>query len=140
MSIGLRIKALRLRAGLTQEALARKIGVTPSAVGNYEHDVSFPKEEVLYGLFGALGCTPNELFGKEIPYSEEELTHIQKYKMLDDYGREQVDACTRIELERCENGNITALAARKGRESQKIILKKRKGRSIWDAPDYRGGR
>lgn len=65
MSIGERISELRREAGLTQRGLALKIGVTPSAVGNYEQGVSFPREEVLYRLFSALSCTPNELFGYE---------------------------------------------------------------------------
>ena len=56
MGIGARIAELRTRLGITQQNLALRIGVTPSAVGNYEHDVSFPKEEVLMKLFGALGA------------------------------------------------------------------------------------
>ena len=65
MGIGIRIRELRLRAGLTQEGLAAKIGVTPSTVGNYERDVSFPKEDAFMALFEALNCTPNELLGGE---------------------------------------------------------------------------
>lgn len=65
MTIGEKISELRRNAGLTQRDLALKIGVTPSAVGNYEQGVSFPREEVLYRLFEALCCTPNELFGFE---------------------------------------------------------------------------
>ena len=65
MKIGEKIFELRRKAGLTQRDLALKIGVTPSAVGNYEQGVSFPREEVLYRLFEALDCTPNELFGIE---------------------------------------------------------------------------
>ena len=65
MTIGEKISELRRNAGLTQRDLALKIGVTPSAVGNYEQGVSFPREEVLYRLFEALNCTPNELFGFE---------------------------------------------------------------------------
>jgi len=63
MSIGEKMAELRKEAGLTQRGLALKIGVTPSAVGNYEQGVSFPREEVLYRIFDALSCTPNELFG-----------------------------------------------------------------------------
>ncbi|MCI7691555.1 MAG: helix-turn-helix domain-containing protein [Oscillospiraceae bacterium] len=65
MTIGEKISELRRNAGLTQRDLALKIGVTPSAVGNYEQGVSFPREEVLYRLFEALDCSPNELFGFE---------------------------------------------------------------------------
>ena len=65
MKFGEKLSKLRREAGLTQRGLALKIGVTPSAVGNYEQGVSFPREEVLYRLFSALSCTPNELFGYE---------------------------------------------------------------------------
>lgn len=66
MGIGKRIKELRERAGLTQEELAQRLGVTPSAVGNYEREVSHPKENVLYRLFEALSCEPNELFADSL--------------------------------------------------------------------------
>ena len=84
MGIGIRIRALRERIGITQEELARRIGVTPSAVGNYERDISHPKEEVLYRLFTALSCEPNELFAD---YYNTRLSpvrlHMMKYQELD---------------------------------------------------------
>ena len=138
MGIGSKIKELRLRQGITQEILAQKIGVTPSAVGNYEHEVSFPKEEVLMKLFGALGCTPNELLG-----GEELNAHFQKYASLDELGKARVDECTERELRRVQSNNEDIeeipVAARNG-SGELIKLKKRKGKSIHDLPDYRGGR
>lgn len=140
MGIGMNIKSLRVRAGLTQEALALKIGVTPSAVGNYERDVSFPKEEALLAMFDALGCSPNELFGEE-GYSEEEIGHLKKYKRLDKHGKELVDACTEIELDRCgQESDMVLIAARNGGTARKIELKQRGKKTIFDAPSYRGGR
>lgn len=137
MGIGNRIRELRLRAGLTQEMLAARLGVTPSAVGNYERDVSFPKEGALMALFGALGCTPNELLG-----SGEETEHMAKYRALDERGKQTVDECTEIELARC--GGIAAdnvlIAARKGGAPHEIRLKRRGEKKIFDVPPYRGGR
>lgn len=135
MSIGTRIRKLRVSAGLTQEGLAGKIGVTPSAVGNYERGVSFPKEEVLMLLFSALNCSPNELFGS---YSESEDEHMEKYKALDTRGKAAVNACTDSEYDRCR-GEVL-IAARNGLPPHKITLKKRGEMSIFDAPDYKGGR
>ena len=43
-------------------ALAEQLGVSASAVGNYETGVSFPKEDVLLRLFDALRTDPNQLF------------------------------------------------------------------------------
>lgn len=140
MGIGTRIKELRLRAKLTQEGLAAKIGVTPSAVGNYERGVSFPKEEVLMALFEALNCTPNELLGNVKAEDE----HIRKYRALDNPGRERVDRYTENELARCKQDNDNAdtvlIAARKGGVPHEITLKRRGEKTIFDVPTYKGGR
>lgn len=142
MGIGNNIRELRQLHGLTQEELARRIGVTTSAVGNYEREISFPKEDVLLRMFGALECTPNELFGLEELLSDEEYAHLSKYKALDDHGRTLVDACTNIEIERVfaeEDCVEVAIAARKGRGADCGKLKRRRGKSILDMPDYKGG-
>ena len=47
MSFSMRLKQARESAGLTQLELAKKLGVTKSAIGNYENGVSSPKEAVL---------------------------------------------------------------------------------------------
>lgn len=66
MGIGKRIKEARKQKGLTQTELANLIGVTPSAITNYENETSHPKEPVLYKLFEALECDANFLFQDEI--------------------------------------------------------------------------
>lgn len=141
MGIGKRIRELRSKRGFTQETLALKIGVTPSAVGNYEHDVSFPKEEVLMKLFGALECTPNELLGTEELSDIKECAHLNKYRALDALGKRRVDAVTEAELTRvCRESEEIAVAARNGSGSQPLTLKKRSGKSLLDMPDYGRGR
>ena len=54
MSFRDQLKACREACGLTRAALAEQLGVSASAVGNYEAGVSFPKEDVLLRLFDAL--------------------------------------------------------------------------------------
>lgn len=142
MGIGKRIRELRERAGLTQEELAQRIGVTPSAVGNYERDFSHPKETVLYKLFEALECEPNELFADQFDASTAPgQVHLRKYLELDAHGRELVDACTEIEYQRCAEG-LTMVAARsfnKETPPRPMRLRKREGAgSILDLPDYKG--
>lgn len=146
MGIGYKIRELRLRRGITQEILAAKIGVTPSAVGNYERGVSFPKEDVLMRLFGALQCTPNELLGEDALSVGAEYSHLNKYRELDEPGRERVDECTERELrrvlaekEKSEEFEEVPIAARNG-SAEIIKFKKRLGKSVFDLPDYRGGR
>lgn len=143
MNIGNNIKALRRQRGITQETLAERLGVTPSAVGNYERSVSFPKEDILGRLFGALGCTPNELFGAESLLSDEEYAHLNKYRALDAHGKELVNACVEIELGRIaeenDDGGYIKVAARKGKGAGSVKLKKRGGKSLRELPDYKGG-
>lgn len=136
MGIGSKIKELRKRQGITQEALARRIGVTPSAVGNYECDVSFPKEEVLMRLFGALSCSPNEIFGAENEFSLREYAHLNKYRALDEQGKTLVDELTEAELLRVETVEEIPIAARKARAGAPLKLEKRGGKSLLDLPDY----
>ena len=62
MGIGKRIKEVRLKKGLTQEELARLVGVTKGAIANYEKETSHPKEPVMYAFFKALDVEPNYLF------------------------------------------------------------------------------
>lgn len=143
MGIGRRIRILRERACLTQEELAEMIGVTTSSVGNYEREVSHPREEALYRIFDALQCEPNELFADCYENTSGESGHIEKYRALDSYGRELVDACTDIEYRRCieeRSSDTILIAARNGGEPKTIRMKKRKGVSIHDKPDYDGGR
>lgn len=62
MSFATRLKQARENAGLTQLELAKKLGVTKSAIGNYENGVSSPKDVVLLKIFDVLGVEPNFLF------------------------------------------------------------------------------
>lgn len=144
MGIGTRIRELRERAGLTQEELAAKIGVTPSAVGNYEREVSHPRGDVLHRLFNALYAEPNELFADFFEGGARERAHLEKYRALDETGKQTVDVCTETEYRRCasdEGGDVVLIAARGNGAPHLAALKKRDGAgSIFDCPDYKEGR
>lgn len=43
---GERLRALRLNKGKTLESAAKEIGITPSALGNYENNFRIPRDEV----------------------------------------------------------------------------------------------
>lgn len=62
MTIGDRIKNAREELGYKQSQLADLVGVSPSAIANYENDISFPKEPILLRLFDALQVDANYLF------------------------------------------------------------------------------
>jgi len=82
MSIGLRIKEARERTGMMQVDLAKIIGVSKGAIGNYESDYSSPKDEILYKLMAALNVDANYIFqdGIEKPatVSDDELVSVFK--------------------------------------------------------------
>ena len=67
MSIGIRIKQAREKRGLSRKELATLVGVTVSAIGNYETDISFPKAPVLCAMFSALRVDANFLFQDYLP-------------------------------------------------------------------------
>ncbi len=62
MEIGNQIKQLRLRRGITQEAMAQHFGVTPQAVSKWERGAATPDIGMLPGLSAYFGVTIDELF------------------------------------------------------------------------------
>ena len=62
MPFGNRLKEARLSKKMTQEELARAVGVTKGAIGNYESEVSSPKEPILIRLMSVLEVDANFLF------------------------------------------------------------------------------
>ncbi|MFI3175497.1 MAG: helix-turn-helix transcriptional regulator [Bacillota bacterium] len=61
-----RLKEARTKKGISQEELAKMLGVTKGAVGNYEAGISFAKIDVLYKLFEILEVSPDFLFQDDI--------------------------------------------------------------------------
>lgn len=62
MNIGKQIKLLRLRRGVTQEAMAEHFGITAQAVSKWENEVSTPDIDLLPGLSTYFGVSIDELF------------------------------------------------------------------------------
>ncbi len=107
MAIGKRIKEARLNKSLTQEELAKMVGVTKGAIANYENNTSHPKETVMYALINALGVDANFLFQdfvetKQAPFlSDEAMKLASDYEnQMDDRGRETVRAVADFEIAR----------------------------------------
>lgn len=66
MSVGSRMKEARERIGLSRNELAQIIDVTPSAISNYENDISHPKVEILYSMLTHLKIDANYIFQDEM--------------------------------------------------------------------------
>ncbi len=93
MAFGDRLKEIRELAGYTRIELADKLGITKSAISNYENGVSSPKEDVLLKLFDALNVEPNFLFQDSfsgVDVTRIELDLINKYRLLDERGKKAV--------------------------------------------------
>jgi len=95
MSFGSQMKKRREDLSLSRLAFAERLGVSVSAISNYENGLSFPKEEVMLRLFDSLETDPNTLFqdsfrdGRNVlSRSEREL--LKQYRGLSPKGRETV--------------------------------------------------
>ena len=73
MSYGERIKAARKKAGLTQQQLADKLGVSFANISQYENDKRNPKFETLLKIASAIGVSVNSLLDDN---------KIEAYKLL----------------------------------------------------------
>lgn len=60
-TLGKRVGLLRREKGITQEALAERLGVTPQAVSKWENDISCPDIALLPELARLLGVSTDEL-------------------------------------------------------------------------------
>lgn len=76
MSFQTRFKSRREELGLSRSDLARKLGVTTAAIGNYETGVSTPKADILFNVFDALKCDANYLFQDDMNIRENEPERI----------------------------------------------------------------
>ena len=97
------------------------VGVTGSAITNYEKETIHPKEQIIYKLMEKLKVDANYLFqdAVKLPKSENDINlseyeHIKKYRNLDQYGRETVDLIIERETERVKK------AAKKPEEPREI--------------------
>ena len=97
MSFQERLRQQREARGMTQADLAAALGITKSAVGNYENGVSMPRETILLKLFSALQVEPNFLFQDSFSkpaslLSPSEQHLIERYRALTAKGKQAVSA------------------------------------------------
>lgn len=95
-TIGSRIKAERKRAGMTQAALAKKIGVSFQTVAQWENNLRNPKFETVSRIADALGVSVFDFYQK-LPHlnpcgnpAEKTPNEISEaYKLLNGKGRQE---------------------------------------------------
>ncbi|MEG1683350.1 MAG: LexA family transcriptional regulator [Oscillospiraceae bacterium] len=97
MSFGERMRARREELHLSRNDLAERLGISCSAVGNYETGVSFPKEEIVLQLFNSLQTEPNYLYQDSFQGGADSLSRgerqlLAQYRELQQSGRRTVHA------------------------------------------------
>jgi len=81
MEIGNKIKQLRFKAGLTQDQLATRLGISAQSVSKWENAVTMPDVSLLPLLAEELGVTIDELFDLT---TDQRLRRIEKKLDLED--------------------------------------------------------
>jgi transcriptional regulator with XRE-family HTH domain len=69
--IGARLRAARVRRGVSVRGLARDIGVSASLISQIETEKSSPSVSTLYAIATALGVPIEDLFGDDSPSTTE---------------------------------------------------------------------
>lgn len=62
-----RLQQLRQKYGLSQKAVADRLGISTSIISGYEVGIRTPSVEMLYRLSGLYHCSTDFLLGKSAP-------------------------------------------------------------------------
>ncbi len=113
MELGNKIKQLRYKAGLTQEQLASKLGISAQSVSKWENSVSMPDITLLPLLAEEFGVSIDELFDIT---AEQKLRRIEnclevKEEIPPDVFRDYEDFLKTQLLENNDNPQIFSLLA-----------------------------
>ena len=97
MSFGQRLRERRKELGFSQGELAKALGVSLSAISNYENGQNAMREDVLLRLFRVLDIEPNYLYqdafsGRSFVCSVEEEALVKKYRELRTSGRQALQS------------------------------------------------
>ena len=99
MTTGQKIKAARLKAGMTQAELAKRLGVSYQNIGQFERDIRKPKIDTLDRISAALGVFLTDLladkdqelladiFSDMIFSSASDLQSPQRKRLLESFER-----------------------------------------------------
>ena len=97
------IKQKRLECGYTMKELAERVGVSEATVSRWESgNLATMKHTKIMLLAKALKISPAMLFDAPAPSSlsltQQEETHIKKYRQLDADGKEEIDDIIDVKL------------------------------------------
>lgn len=87
------LQYLRKREGISQAELALRVGVSPSAIGNYESGTRMPTKEIEEALADYFNVSLGFLRGideEQERFTEEERELIRAYRSADDLEKSMV--------------------------------------------------
>lgn len=95
MTLGDRLKSLRIDAGLTQEQLAQRIGVKKQNISRYENGRVEPNIRTAKRIAEALGVTLEDIASSvssvaSLSLTPDEIQLLVDYRSLDKEGREYI--------------------------------------------------
>lgn len=106
-TIGDRIKHLRFEKNYTREELGRKLGMTVTAISNWETGCRLPTCQSIIMLANVFRVTADYILGitdsrepSGFNFTAQDITLINNYRKLDKYGRLLVDEVFSIENNR----------------------------------------
>lgn len=116
-----RLKILMSESNETVYSLADLTNLTAPTISRYANAEMAPKIPTIEKISRLFKVNPSWLMGLDVPrelpkslsigssFSDKEVTHIQKYRRLDQHGQKAVDLILDIELERVESMNVISL-------------------------------
>ena len=159
IEIGKRIKQAREDKAMSQEDLGSQLGLNKSTIQRYESgQVQRIKLPILENMAKVLGVNPSWLvlmsddpapaLTDQPPLTTDEQDLLNDYRSLNSLGkdeaRKRVNELTQINRYKPDDSSDddeyeTVIAVARNGDGKPLILKKKKGKSIFDLPDYRGG-
>lgn len=105
MDLGNKIKALRLKAGVTQEKVAQELGVSCQSVSKWENSVCAPDISLLPRLSIYFGVTIDELFDMTVDQKLQRIEHMLDFEtVLSDEAFRETIAFLKEQQDTCEEG------------------------------------
>jgi len=104
---------MRKKSGMSLEEISAQSGIPKGTLAKITSGITkAPPLETMRKLVYSMGYTLDDLdrsLERSEHFSKEEKAHIQKYRLLDPYGKEAVDGVLDVESRRCEAARAAAI-------------------------------
>lgn len=101
-AVGRAIARQRVRAGLTQEEVAERLGVGNEAVSRIERGIVIPNIARLFDFASIFGCEATELLSEASPRADDQASRISRLLA----SLNQADRQLLVEMVECLSGRL----------------------------------